>query len=237
MNLLILENSEHIQNQSYILTGRKKDHLINHLNVLPGQRLKAGLVNHSLGEAIIQTILPNKIFIDYTVNEVIKLQKTQNFAIFFAFQRPQTIKKILHLAGCAGLNQINFFISAKSQKSYSTSPVWLYNNIHEELIKGMEQCGNILLPTVKILDTQPDFTQFNLKILLDTKGRFIKEKLFGVDGTDTAIVVGPEAGFRANEIDNYLANGFIQLKLSKLMLRTEFALAYLLARIETEYTP
>ncbi|PJZ58405.1 16S rRNA (uracil(1498)-N(3))-methyltransferase [Leptospira barantonii] len=254
MNLLVCKEEWRISNSNRfsINDPRKIEHICKILNKGEGARLKAGLIDRSLGRFVIEEILPDRILGTY--KPILKPKpRFPEVHILLAINRPPTVRKILQLAGTWGVTSIVFLISKNSRKEYLTSPVWKKNEIESELIEGMEQGKNIFLPKVSfdfvnrpetILQEKLKETDFVFRLILDRKGQTLPQivedskshsssGIFSKENPVRILVaIGPESGFVRSEIDFWKRNGFTDLNLSTQVLRTETAVAFLLARLE-----
>ncbi|MDX1961489.1 MAG: RsmE family RNA methyltransferase [Leptospiraceae bacterium] len=235
MNLLILENHE-LKNDVYVIKGRKYEHITKVLKSKVNDKLQAGVLNIALGEFLIQ-----KIDHDLKVIEGIFFQRQNELTskfhrlnFYFAFQRPQTTKKILHLASLIGVGSINFFRAEKSEKSYEDSNLWKNDSYIEEMILGLEQGKRVNLPKVEKLKSiyninfEKEFIVLepNSKILFNEKKSLLEEM------NPVMIFLGPESGFVEKEIEYLEKKGGICIKVSNSILRTEQAFAFSLSQIE-----
>ncbi|EMY77660.1 RNA methyltransferase, RsmE family [Leptospira weilii serovar Ranarum str. ICFT] len=251
MNLLICKEEWRIakSNRFSINDPDKIRHICNILNKREGTRLKAGLINKSLGKLVLEEMDSEKIIGTYKPILTPK-SRFPEVHILLAINRPPTVRKILQLAGTWGIASIHFFISKNSRKEYLTSPVWRPDEIESELIEGMEQGKNIFLPKVRfdfknstetVLEEKLKEFEFTFRFVLDRKGFTLPEIVenkksdsnFGMSSSTRILVaVGPESGFVRNEIDFWKRFDFKTLNLSTRVLRTETAVAFFLARLE-----
>ncbi|EMO44545.1 16S rRNA (uracil(1498)-N(3))-methyltransferase [Leptospira santarosai] len=252
MNLLICKEEWRIpkSNRFSIRDPKKIQHICNILNKQEGARLKAGIIDTSLGKFILETIEPNRIVGIYKPI-LVPIPRFPEVHILLAINRPPTVRKILQLAGTWGVDSIHFFVSRNSRKEYLTSPIWNSVEIESELLKGMEQGKNIFLPKIHfdfknrvetILQEKLKKGDFAFRFVLDRRGttlpQIVEEKKsdsnFDMSSKSPQILVaiGPESGFVRNEIDFWKSFDFKKLNLSNRVLRTETAVAFLLARLE-----
>ncbi|ALO25437.1 MULTISPECIES: 16S rRNA (uracil(1498)-N(3))-methyltransferase [Leptospira] len=252
MNLLICKEEWRIakSNRFSIQDPQKIQHICNILNKREGARLKAGLIDASLGKFILEKIESNRIVGIYKPI-LVPIPRFPEVHILLAINRPPTVRKILQLAGTWGVSSIHFFVSRNSRREYLTSPVWNSTEIESELLEGMEQGKNIFLPKIHfdfknrsetILLEKFKKVDFTFRFVLDRRGatlpQIIEEKKsdsnFGMPSKTPQVLVaiGPESGFVRNEIDFWKHFGFKELNLSSRVLRTETAVAFLLSRLE-----
>ncbi|MCG6167842.1 16S rRNA (uracil(1498)-N(3))-methyltransferase [Leptospira sp. FAT2] len=252
MNLLICKEEWRIGNSNRfsINDPQRTEHIFKILNKRSGDRLKTGLLDKSLGLLKIEEIGPKALTGTYKPILIPK-PRFPEVHLLIAVNRPPTVRKILQLAGTWGVATIRFFLSKNARKEYRTSPIWNRNEIESELVEGMEQGKNIFLPKVRwdfekradavLEETLSAESGFGLRWILDRKGdspsRIIREKKshaeFRMDSPLKILAaIGPESGFIKSEIDFWKEKGFQTLHLSSRVLRTETAVAFLLARLE-----
>lgn len=157
--------------------------------------------------------------------------------LIVAIPRPQTQKKIIHLASCLGLEELHFVRSTNSEKSYLSSKSLLDENIKWEVIKGLEQSGESL--PVKVVvherfkifieDLLPSITkEAGRKILFDTVTT--KTEMGSVTTSKGVLAFGPESGWSDYERDRFRELGFTSESLGSRILRCETAVALALGR-------
>jgi 16S rRNA (uracil1498-N3)-methyltransferase len=234
MNLLLLESKNCEKENIYTVIGRRMLHLLSIKKVRIGDKLIAGRLGIDLGIFHIQEIKPDCIRGVYSVES--KPLISIKLEIFLSYQRPQTMKKILFLAGAIGISKIYLFPLVKTEKSYIQSSLWKQEKWLEELYLGMEQGKNIFLPEIchkeKLHSITPHFVQNNL-YCLDPQGCWMNESMqFPVSNQILQFILGPEGGMTDKDMEFFIKNGAKPIKLSKNILRTEHALTYMLAQLE-----
>ncbi|RHX86553.1 16S rRNA (uracil(1498)-N(3))-methyltransferase [Leptospira stimsonii] len=251
MNLLICKEEWRIGNSNRfrIVDPIKVKHISEILHKRVGDRLKAGIINESLGQLLIEESNSKEILGTYKT--ILKPKpRFPEVQILLAVNRPPTVRKILELAGTWGIDGIRFFLSKNSRKEYLTSPVWKPEEIEKELIEGMEQGKNIFLPKVEldfknsletILSEMETKQNVHFRFLLDRKGKSISRIIEEYHSKNTEyshirmfVAIGPESGFVKKEVDFWKGNHFESVSVSDKILRTETAVAFLLSRLEEE---
>ncbi|MGL4369841.1 MAG: RsmE family RNA methyltransferase, partial [Spirochaetota bacterium] len=121
-------------------------------------------------------------------------------------------------------------------KSYIESPVLSGESIRENLILGLEQARDTILPAVQIRTLFKPFAEDELPGII--KGSLAiaahpaaeKECPRAVQGPVT-LALGPEGGFIPFEIETLASAGFMPAAIGPRILRTEFALPSLIGRL------
>lgn len=106
-------------------------------------------------------------------------------------------------------------------------------------IEAAKQSGRNTIPEIeniisveKLMKTSKEF---DLKLILDPKGKKIKEVLRNVMPKKIICLIGPEGGFTDEELEEAKKNGFIPARLGKEILRVETAGIAILSTINYEF--
>ncbi|XDD51747.1 RsmE family RNA methyltransferase [Leptospira sp. WS92.C1] len=251
MNLLVCKEEWRLENSNRFLIQdpNKIKHITTILKKESGSYLRAGLIDQSLGSFKILESSHQEILGTYRPI-LSPLPRIPEVHVLLAINRPPTVRKILQLAGTWGVRSITFFLTQNSRKDYLTSPVWNPPEMESELIEGMEQGKNIFLPSIRldfnrkpneILEQTLQEKKFEFRFLLDRKGdsvsKYIKDGIVNTQIRKEKLIrilvaIGPESGFVRSEIEFWKQNDFCRVNLSKQVLRTETATAFLLSRLE-----
>jgi 16S rRNA (uracil1498-N3)-methyltransferase len=237
MNLLILEEKEHLTENNYLLCERKSLHVLTVLRKKTGDTINAGIWNRSFGVFLVKEMVnETQVLGEYQFTKPSQ-PLSFNIQILSAIQRPQTTKKILQLASTCGVRSVNFFLSDKSEKSYLQSPVWQEESVNQEILLGLEQGKRVTPPDIKIFRylnklLETDFDNYP-KLVLDPEGLHLSVYETEIARSNGAILAfGPESGFSDSEMKSFLNFGFTKISLSKTILRTEYAMAFALSQLD-----
>ncbi len=148
-----------------------------------------------------------------------------------AFTRPQTTKKIMQLAASFGVRELNFVKTEKVVPSYLQSKSLKADQLEYNFILGCQQACEAVFPAYKnfyslssfIESCSPDETLL-FGDLADSASRVASQQA-------TTLILGPEAGFTAEEKELLLTKGFQPVSLGARMLRVEVAAAALIGRL------
>jgi 16S rRNA (uracil1498-N3)-methyltransferase len=239
MNRIILEEKEFIRDSRYRLDSRKSNHIIKILKAQVGDSLKAGLLNSSIGLATVEEIDLENHFVNLLYrpqNDNKPLPVLSGLCVFAAIQRPQTVKKMIQLCANCGVPELFFFPAEKSEFSYLNSSLWSDRNLLDEIILGLEQGGRVIAPKIQVLKNKYRIKEHlteGSRFLLDFNCPYLTDLHVDLDFSNSIqIVLGPESGLIAEDIDYFLSLGFENISVSESILRSEVALSFFLAQIE-----
>jgi hypothetical protein len=153
----------------------------------------------------------------------------QDIKIKIQFQRPQTAKKILHLTGCYGIGELEWFESdSKKNKEYKLSPTYQPMEMERFRIEGKEQSGNPFFTKLK-LEWNPNTSFEQDTCVLDPRGETYLQDSKKIHKT---YCIGRESGYTKEEFLSMKSNGIPIYKLGNTTTRTEFAYSILLNELE-----
>ncbi len=237
MNLLILEESDRISGDRFQVTGRRAEHIKCVLRASPGGRMKAGFFGGGIGIAQLLCVERNCVELSCCEFPLAPPAASPILPVI-SLPRPQSFKKTLHFIASSGIKKAYFIASAKVEKSYWKSSVMEPDAIREELLLGLEQGGDTILPELEFRQSFRDFVRGGeLASLAGNDPRWIAHPMeharscpYGADGR-TWIAIGPEGGYTPEEVEAFCGAGFVPISFGRHILRVEFALAYLCGRL------
>ena len=233
MNLMLIK-SEHIQNNLTKIVGRQLTHLNEVQRLIKGDTVRVGEVNGAIGMGTIISIDEQTAMIE--VNLTLKPPAPLPITVILALPRPKMLRRILQAISAMGVKNVYLVNASRVEKSFWQSPLLAPESIEEQLLLGLEQSRDTLLPAV------------HLRKLFKP---FVEDELEGIVGESTAIVahpiseqrcpidcqvpitlaIGPEGGFIPFEIEKLIQAGFDPVHLGRRILRVENAVPALLSRL------
>lgn len=234
MNSVLLFETDFSSPDTVFLDGPRCEHLRKVLRVEPGTCVKAGLLNGMLGRGEVLSLKEAgiELRVDLTDNPPPALPLT----LVCALQRPQTMKKVLQALTACGCKKMYFIGSRKVEKSYWDSPLLKEEALREQIILGLEQGGDTVMPEIHFRRRFKAFVEDELTAVAgDSLGLTAHPAAANacpaqVKGAVT-LCVGPEGGFTDYEIELLERHGCPPVHLGIRPLRTEFAICALLGRL------
>ena len=236
MNLILLfENDFNDPSQPRVhLTDRRHQHIREILRANVGDELSVGLANGKRGTGRIIKLDPQSVEMDVAL--------TQNsppplpLTLILALPRPQVIHRTLICASSLGIKKIillNFYRVEKSlwQSSSLREPV-----IQKNLILGLEQAKDTVMPEVLLRkrfkvfvdDELPQLMKGTLPLVahpgaLKSCPKNIRQPV--------TLVIGPEGGLTDPEVEKFTHLGFQAIDLGPRILRVESVLPFVVGHL------
>lgn len=235
MNLILLFQDDFISGTSRVcLKGRRYQHIRDVHRASIGKELCVGLCNGRIGRGTITDIDDQHIELNVKLGR--KAPKALNVRLVLALPRPNMVKRILATAASMGVKHIILFHSRRVEKSFWKSPVLKEENIREQLILGLEQARDTVMPKVELRKRFKPFVEDELKGLAKRTLRLVAhpeaQRPFPAASKRTVtLVIGPEGGFVPFEIETFSKIGFQAVHLGERILRVESAVPALLSKL------
>ncbi len=237
MNILLFDASELEGDILHLADGRAR-HILQVLRLQPGDHLRLGQINGSLGTGIILYIQGDQVSLRVLLESTPPPPPTVSLVV--ALPRPIMVQRILKQATTLGVAQIHFIRSHKVERSYLQSPVLHIHKIKEMLIQGLTQARDTRLPQVSI---HPYFKPFVNKIvpslptarLLAHPGSgHTLASLFRDRPLPRRLVmaIGPEGGWNDYELRQFSTLGFTPFSMGSRILHVDTTVVALLAQCQ-----
>lgn len=234
MNIILLNQQDFVATDTVQLSGRRLAHIQQVHRAREGDRLRVGLVNGLMGEAVIQSLQKDSVQLQVELKEAPpeKLPLT----LLLALPRPKMLKRIFQTIASMGVQRLVLMNSYRVEKSFWESPWLSPENIQEQLLLGLEQSRDTVMPEVIKAPLFKPFVEDQLpalgrgsRCLLAHPG---SEKACPVGlNAATTLAIGPEGGFIPYEVEKLEAAGFDAVHLGSRILRVETAVTALVARL------
>lgn len=235
MNLLLL-TPEEAALSPIVLTqqDRRHQHLRAIQRVVPDQLLRVGILNGPIGQARVvrqdaQGTLLELLQLDQPAPQSLPV------TLLLALPRPKMLARSLQHMTAMGVKQLYLIASERVEKSFWQSPEVKAEKIHQQLLLGLEQARDTLLPQVHLIQ---DFRQCLHHLPAISAGT---RKLLAHPGDypfcprglnePVTLAIGPEGGFIEREVSQLCELGFEPVQLGARILRVETAVTALLARL------
>ena len=247
MNLLLFNKSELIPSDSkefcsLLLADRRSEHLLRVLSVKPGQKLRAGMINGSTGEVLVDSVSSDEVslLVNSKDFDTSVKRKGPRLTLLLALPRPQMLKRILQTVSAYGVSELSLVGTKKVEKSFFQSKLLAPGTIETFLVLGLEQAGRTHLPQVKLFKSLKLFFGANSndsyektqKVVAHPRSSIKMPELSVSWDKDLLFAIGPEGGWTDAELESLSENGFMETSISENILKVEQAVGALLAQQE-----
>lgn len=238
MNLLLLNQDDFVSSSIAIIRDARRCEHINKIQQAKiGDSLKVGLLNGLMGRAI---IVQMKTDTDYEIHLQCELTTSPPTALpltlVMALPRPKMFRRVLQTLSSLGVKSVYFIHSYRVEKSYWQSPFLNTEDVQHQLILGLEQSCDTVLPTVHFKNRFKPFVEDELPEIIKNKTALVAHPYTETPcpvsfNQPLVLAIGPEGGFIPYEIDLLNQQGFAAVHLGERILRVETALPFLVGRL------
>lgn len=233
MNLLLLDNSQILGTTAQI-SGRHLEHLRTVQGLKAGDSLRVGEINGLMGTGIISAID------DHCASLELQLDTPPPspipITLVLALPRPKMLRRILQSVTSMGIKRLYLIHSARVEKSFWQSPFLYPDAILEQLILGLEQAKDTVIPEISQHKLFKPFVEDQLTEVIGNSKAIVAHPTatepcpIAID-EPTTLIIGPEGGFVPYEIDKLVELGVEPVTLGDRILRVETAVPALISRL------
>jgi RsmE family RNA methyltransferase len=234
VNLLLLEAADFVAANRVVLRDRRLKHIQDVHRAVAGESLRVGLLGGEMGQGRLLRLSTDEAELDVELNQPppAKLPVT----LLLALPRPKMLRRVLQTVACMGVPRLVLLNSYRVEKSFWQTPFLEPAAILEQLLLGLEQARDTVLPEVSIEKRFKPFVEDRLpQLAAGTRG------LVGHPGDypdcpraisdSVTLAIGPEGGWIPYEVDKLTEAGLQPVQLGERILRVETAVSALLARL------
>lgn len=235
MNLILLSPDDFIKSNSRVrLSDRRYLHIRDIHRAQEGEELSVGLLGGRMGTGKIVSMTDQAIEMDISLN--LPPPAPLPVTLILALPRPNILKRTLQAASAMGVKKIFLIHSNRVEKSFWLSPVLKPEKIHEQLILGLEQGKDTVLPIVQLRKRFKPFVEDELAGWMQGTLALAAHPQAGETcprdvQQPVTLVIGPEGGFIPYEIKKLTALGFTPVHFGNRILRVDTVVPALLARL------
>nr|WP_272886141.1 16S rRNA (uracil(1498)-N(3))-methyltransferase [Stutzerimonas kunmingensis] len=232
--MLLLDTADFIADDRVLLRDRRLTHLQQVHRAEAGEQLRVGRVGGNMGSGQLLRLDAHEAELQVSFDQPppAKLPVT----LLLGLPRPKMLRRVLQTVAAMGVPRLVLLNSYRVEKSFWQTPFLEPAAIHEQLILGLEQARDTVLPEVIIEKRFKPFVEDRLpQLAADTLG------LVGHPGDfphcpravtqPVTLAIGPEGGWIPYEVDKLAAAGLQPVQLGERILRVETAVSALLARL------
>jgi len=234
VNLLLLEDADFVAADRAILRDRRLKHLHEVHRAESGDSLRVGRLGGPLGQGQLLRLEADEAELQIRLDQPPPAKLP--ISLLLALPRPKMLRRVLQTVAAMGVPRLILLNSYRVEKSFWQTPFLEPAAIREQLILGLEQARDTLLPEVLIEKRFKPFVEDRLPALAaGTLGLVGHPGAYppcprAVD-TPVTLAIGPEGGWIPYEVDKLREAGLQPVQLGERILRVETAVTALLARL------
>jgi len=243
VNLILLEAAEIGPDGVARLGGRRARHVREVHRAQPGDELVVGLCGGLIGKGGVLRAEPDALELKVVLDS--PPPPPTGIELLLAMPRPKILRKVLQSVSSLGVKRVVLVNSFRVEKSYFDSPLLAPEEIRENLVLGLEQARDTVLPEVRIEKRFKPFVEDSLDGLWPGPRKLIAHPvcesglvpgLAGAPSEPVVVAVGPEGGWIPYEVEMLEARGFRRFSLGPRILRVDVAVPFILAQLELART-
>jgi 16S rRNA (uracil1498-N3)-methyltransferase len=237
VNLVLLEPEELRADGSAAIGGRRAAHVHAVLRAAVGDRILAGVVGGRMGEAELLRCSEDEVVLRPALDR--EPPPPSPVSLLLALPRPKILRRVLQAAASMGVKRIVLVGSWRVEKSYFGSPLLAPEALRAELLLGLEQGRDTVLPEVSVHRFFKPFVEDDLDAAFPAGDRLLAHPVGSgpLDALRPAasratLAIGPEGGFTAYEADALQRRGFAPFSLGARVLRVDAAVPFAVGQAE-----
>jgi 16S rRNA (uracil1498-N3)-methyltransferase len=237
VNLLLLEPSELDPDGVARLDGRRARHVREVLRGRPGQTVAVGVVGGEVGTAEVLASGDHGLTLRTSICRA--PPPPSPVTLLLALPRPKILRKVLQGIGAMGVKRLVLLGSWKVEKAYWGSPLLTPEALREELLLGLEQGRDTILPEVLLRRFFKPFVEDELdamfgpgRLLLDLAATEPLAAQAPPRPGGVTLAIGPEGGWTPYEAAELAKRGFAPVSLGPRPLRVDQAVPFAVGQAE-----
>jgi len=235
MNLILLSKEDFIKDAKRVrIEGRRLRHVLEVHRASPGDELCVGMLGGKMGTGII--IALTRDYLDMDVRLDLVPPPPLPVTLILALPRPKVLRRVLMTASSMGVKKIILINSYRVEKSFWQSPVLKQGNIEKQLILGLEQARDTIMPEVIARPLFKPFVEDELPAIIEETASLLAHPYASAPcprglAQRATLAVGPEGGFIPYEMEKFTECGFLPVRMGERTLSVESAVPALLSRL------
>jgi RsmE family RNA methyltransferase len=234
MNLVLLLPEDLLAPDHARLTGRRLQHVREIHRAAVGEDLTVGLLGGKMGKGRVLRLDDEGLELALALDQ--EPPPKLPLTLIIAVPRPKVLNRVVAAASSLGAARLVLVNAWKVEKAYWASPRMQPESLREQLLLGLEQARDTVLPELQLARLFRPFVEDELPALLVGGTGLLAHPGSGEDApkvlvAPVTLAIGPEGGWIEAEVQSLLKAGLRPLDLGPRILRTETALATLVGRL------
>ncbi len=238
VNLILLTDEELRPDGTARVTGRRARHIAEVHRPAIGASLVVGRVGGRLGRGQVLYVAPEEVVLKVVLEA--EPPRALGVDLLLAMPRPKMLRRLLQAIASLGIKRLVLVNSFRVEKSYFDTPLLASEAIHEELLLGLEQGRDTILPEVLVRKRFKPFVEDELDGLWGEARKLIAHPAApstvegcrtGLASEPAVVAIGPEGGWIPYEVQMLEQRGFEGFSLGPRILRVDTAVPFVLGQL------
>lgn len=239
MNLILLNESDHIDGSCVTLTDARGTHLLKVLRVTTGQTVRVGWIDGPLGTGTVESVSDGRVSMQCVFEA--DAPPRPRVDVLLALPRPKVLRRLWAQFAALGVGQIILTNASRVERDYFDTHVLTEACYRPLLIEGLQQAQDTRVPLVSVHrqfrilveDRLDDLFRIGVRLVADPSGTTsIANALARRDGR-VLLAIGPEGGWNDFELRLLEMRGFTPVGLGPRTLRVDTACVALLSHVHS----
>jgi 16S rRNA (uracil1498-N3)-methyltransferase len=233
MNLLLLAE-DHCNDSIATVSGRQLEHLLSIQCAQVGDSVRVGKLNGLMGKGLIKTL--NADLSTLEINLDTPSPAAIPLTLILALPRPKMLRRILQTIAAMGIKRLYLVNSRRVEKSFWQTPMLRPEAVQEQLILGLEQARDTIMPKIYLRKLFKPFVEDELAEIIAGSSALVAHPTTAMPcpincQAAVTLAVGPEGGFIPYEVEKLNEIGFESVHLGPRILRVENAVPAIISRL------
>ncbi|ABC27954.1 uncharacterized protein conserved in bacteria [Hahella chejuensis KCTC 2396] len=233
MNILLFSAEELSASGQLTLTDRRAEHLRKVLKAQAGDDIRVGQINGEMGTARLLDINDERARLEVNLN--VEAPPPLDLTLILALPRPKMMRRVIQSTVSLGVKRIYLINSYKVEKSYWQTPWLEASSLRENVLLGLEQGVDTLLPEIHMRKLFKPFVEDELPGIIAGSDAWVAHPTSEAQSPQVngplTLAVGPEGGFTPYEVKKLEEIGFKGFTLGKRILRVETVIPALIGKL------
>ena len=231
MNLVLVFEEDFVEPSRVVLRGRRAQHVREVHRAAAGDTLVVGVAGGRIGSGRVIR-LDDELEMNVTLDR--DPPAALDVTLVLALPRPKVLNRVIAAITSMGVKRIFLINAWRVEKSYWKSPK--LTQLREQMIAGLEQARDTILPTIETRRLFRPFVEDELPSIIAGTTALVAHP-YASDECPRAVpgpitlAIGPEGGFIQKEIESLTAIGFRAVTIGERILRVETVISALLGRL------
>jgi RsmE family RNA methyltransferase len=219
--------------QRVLLKGRRLEHVREIHRAVVGDHMRVGLVDGPAGTGHVRVVTRDRLELDVELDQA--PPPALPVTLVLALPRPPVLRRVLISSVSMGIKRIVLLNAGGVEKSFWQSSAMQEAAVHSQIVLGLEQGRDTMLPQIMLRPRFRPFAEDELPQLAASGESFVAHPSDGISEARGCagglLAVGPEPGWSDYEFERLVNAGLRPFSLGPRPLRVESAVPALLGRL------